>query len=158
MAVKTIWWLVAAVGVLGCHESAPASAPAGAAGEPSASASATPADPAMPESGDEADIRIIDKIHFGPGETSVRPASDPLLDKVAAILKAHPKITVDVVGRRHKKEPVSLALARAHSVLEALVKRGIDRSRLRATAPPEAVDLDPELARQVEFVRSDKPK
>ncbi|MBK6461009.1 MAG: OmpA family protein [Myxococcales bacterium] len=72
---------------------------------------------------------------FGSGNANLDPADDAILDKVAEILKNGKDIEpVEVEGHAdHKGDPkvnVTLTDNRAKAVVAALVKRGVDKSRL----------------------------
>lgn len=81
------------------------------------------------------DIKVNGKILFETASAKLDGADDPILDEVAKIMKDHKEIElVEIEGHAdHQgdaKQNVTLTDNRAKSVVEALVKRGIDKSRL----------------------------
>ncbi|MFT3773063.1 MAG: OmpA family protein [Minicystis sp.] len=102
-----------------------------------------PADPDPKKNGcptvrvTEQEIVILEQVQFDTGKATIKKVSDPLLDKVAAVFKAHPEIRkVEVQGHTDNKgsRPANkqLSQARADAVAKALVKRGIEKKRLVA--------------------------
>jgi len=84
-----------------------------------------------------ADLTIEDTIYFDLGKASLKPASTPILDEVAATLQAHPEIVRLVVeGHTDTTGGVSfnmqLSRDRARAVVRALVARGVAPERLDA--------------------------
>lgn len=79
-------------------------------------------------------IKIKQKIHFKFGKATIRAVSYPILDEVAAVLRAHPKMTVRVEGhtdnRGSKKFNLKLSRRRAAAVRMYLVEKGIGPHRL----------------------------
>jgi outer membrane protein OmpA-like peptidoglycan-associated protein len=106
-------------------------------------------------------LRIEERVLFADHDAKVRVESGVVLDAVAATLKAHGKLRIELVGHVDLDEPAWLGRVRAISVRAALVGRGVDVARLSiAGAPPAIVapDADAEThARQryVEFRRVD---
>ena len=83
------------------------------------------------------DITVFDKILFKTSSAEILPESNPILDKIAAALNAHPDLLlVEVAGHADERgsEPLNRALtqARVDSVVVALAARSVERSRLRA--------------------------
>ena len=75
-------------------------------------------------------IDILDKVQFAVGKASILPASFPLLDQVAGVLKGHPEILkvevqghTDNVGAGDKN--LRLSQARSEAVVAYLVKKGV---------------------------------
>ncbi len=109
------------------------------------------------------DIKIHGKILFERGNATLDPSDDPILDKVAEIMKAKKDIElVEVEGHAdHQGDArtnVTLTDNRAKSVVAALVKRGVEANRLVARGygeycPIEAGDTPAahENNRRVEF-------
>ena len=109
------------------------------------------------------DIKVHGKILFGSGNANLDPADDAILDKVAEILKNGKDIElVEVEGHAdHKGDPkvnVTLTDNRAKAVVAALVKRGVDKSRLVSRGYGEYCPVEPgdseaahEANRRVEF-------
>jgi outer membrane protein OmpA-like peptidoglycan-associated protein len=69
--------------------------------------------------------------------TTVAPGHDLVLDQIAALLRKYPTYPVQIVGhtdsRGRHDELVARSLARAQSVLDALVSRGADVKRFLVT-------------------------
>jgi OmpA-OmpF porin, OOP family len=83
------------------------------------------------------DIKVNGKILFETGNAKLDATDGPILDVVAGILTASKEIEVlEVEGHAdHVGDPkknVTLTESRAKSVVEALVKRGVDKNRLIA--------------------------
>jgi outer membrane protein OmpA-like peptidoglycan-associated protein len=96
-------------------------------------------------------LRIEERILFDDHDAKVRAAGETILDAVAATLKAHDKLRIELVGHVDLDEPAWLGRVRAITVRASLVKRGIDAARLAiAGAPPAS------LTRYVEFRRADE--
>jgi len=96
--------------------------------------------------GDE--LTLQDKIYFDFDKAKIRDISKPTLDKVAALLKAHPELTkLRVEGHTCNlgTDAYNLRLSqrRANAVVDYLVSQGVDRSRLRAVGYGEAKPLVP---------------
>lgn len=72
---------------------------------------------------------------FQKKQTTLSFGSEPLLDQVAALLKKYPTYAVHVIGhtdsRGRHDELVARSLARAQSLENALVTRGVDDKRLK---------------------------
>jgi outer membrane protein OmpA-like peptidoglycan-associated protein len=113
-------------------------------------------------------IEIKDKIQFELGKANLKPVSLPILDHVVNVLVQRPGIRkleieghTDVTGDPEKNR--ALSQARAQSVLEYLVKKGIAADRLSAKGwgpdKPVASNDTPdgrEANRRVEFVIVDQ--
>ena len=81
-------------------------------------------------------IIILDKILFKTGSAEILPESFPIVNAVADTLIHHPEFTLVEVGghadaRGLPKVNVKLTHDRSISVVDALVKKGIERSRLQ---------------------------
>jgi outer membrane protein OmpA-like peptidoglycan-associated protein len=106
-------------------------------------------------------LEIYDKIYFEAGSRVPTPRWMPLIDAIAAAIKANPELAVvGVVGYASDEERNSmrLATARAQAVRDALVKRGVPPGRLRmhgyGTASPTCTTDSEECRsrnRRVEF-------
>jgi outer membrane protein OmpA-like peptidoglycan-associated protein len=81
-------------------------------------------------------IEIRQQVRFASGRSSVLPASGPLLDQVAQVMRDRPRLRVRVEGHTDRTggEARNLALSqgRAEAVKAALVARGVEPARLRA--------------------------
>jgi outer membrane protein OmpA-like peptidoglycan-associated protein len=80
-------------------------------------------------------IVILDQVKFATGSAKILPASDGILNAVLTVLTGHPEIThvsveghTDNVGAAAMNK--SLSGRRAASVVDWLVKHGIDKARL----------------------------
>ncbi len=106
---------------------------------------------------------VLEGVAFAVGSTDLEGASDAVLDAAVEALGARPGLSVVVVG--HTDDTGDLALnqrvsaSRARSVLEALARRGVARSRLDAAGAgwlaPRASNATPEgqaANRRVELV------
>jgi outer membrane protein OmpA-like peptidoglycan-associated protein len=103
-----------------------------------------PADPDPQKNGCPKDVRvtegqivILQQVEFDTGKATIRAVSNGLLDNVANVLREHPEIArVEVQGhtdnRGSNEQNTVLSQQRADAVLNALVKRGIDKGRLTA--------------------------
>ncbi len=82
-------------------------------------------------------IEITRAIHFRLGSADIVPGSYPILDDVVTLLNYNPAIHVDIEGYTDNiGSPVYnkvLSKKRAQSVLDYLVRHGIDAGRLTAT-------------------------
>jgi outer membrane protein OmpA-like peptidoglycan-associated protein len=112
---------------------------------------------------EDTQITILEKVYFETDSAIIKSRSFPLLDAVAATLNASPHITlVEIQGhadeRGSDKYNIKLTRARAASVMNALIERGVIKSRLRAGGYGERCPVDPkhnakawEKNRRVEF-------
>ena len=98
-------------------------------------------------------IELAEKIQFDLDKASIAPASFPLLDEVVAAFKSHPqikKVSIDGFASSDGSAEHNLQLsdARAKSVMEYLVKHGVEAARLTAqghgTEQPIADNSTPE--------------
>lgn len=75
-------------------------------------------------------------VFFDTGRYTLRPESDAELDVVAALMAAQPQLTMQVVGHTDSTGSVAgnltLSAQRANAVVDALIARGVDGSRLSA--------------------------
>jgi outer membrane protein OmpA-like peptidoglycan-associated protein len=95
------------------------------------------------------EILIFEKVQFATGSAKILPASDSILDAVSKTLKEHPEFTlVEVQGhadsRADDKYNLNLTKQRAKAVMDALVKRGVEASRIRSMGFGEYCPQDPE--------------
>ena len=109
------------------------------------------------------DIIILDKVMFETNSAKILPESDGILDAVAATLKGHPEFqVVEVAGHADERSSddynLKLTRDRAASVVDALVSRGVAKSRLVSQGYGEYCPLDEghnatawEKNRRVEF-------
>lgn len=114
------------------------------------------------------EIIILEQVQFDTGKATIKKVSDPLLDSVADVLKEHPEILkLEVQGhtdnRGSKQLNAKLSDDRAKAVMAALVKRGVDQSRLvsKGYGPDKPIDPannEPAWAknRRVQFIVLEK--
>jgi outer membrane protein OmpA-like peptidoglycan-associated protein len=81
------------------------------------------------------EIKILQQVKFKTNSAEILPESDGILNAVAKILSEHPEITsVRVEGHTDNRGGAAMNLnlsgRRAASVATALIRRGIDKSRL----------------------------
>ncbi len=112
-------------------------------------------------SGDE--ILIFEKIYFETDSAVIMNKSFPVVDAVAATLNGNPQILlVEVQGHADERATdsynIKLTRDRAASVVEALMSRGVEASRLRSAGYGERCPIDKghnkaawEKNRRVEF-------
>ena len=91
----------------------------------------------------ETKIEILEKVFFDTGKAKIKSRSFGLLDQVAAVLKAYPKMTkIRVEGhtddRGNDASNLKLSQRRAESVVAYLVGKGVAAERLVATGFGEA--------------------
>ena len=108
-------------------------------------------------------ILILQKVLFKTASAEILPESNAILDAVATTVIHHPEFTLlEVQGhadeRSNDEYNLRLTKDRAHSVVEALVERGVPRDHLRSQGYGEYCPLDEahnetawEKNRRVEF-------
>jgi OmpA-OmpF porin, OOP family len=112
-------------------------------------------------------IRIMQKVHFKTNKADIRPDSFHLLDTVAMVLRDFPTIKVEVQGHTdsvgNDAYNMRLSQARAESVREYLIQRGVDPGRMVARGYGETRPIESNRTkkgraenRRVEFVRTDE--
>ncbi len=82
-------------------------------------------------------LKILDVVHFASGKAKILPKSKKLLDNVASVILSHPEIQkVRIEGhtddRGNDDTNKQLSQARADSVMEYLVSKGVEAGRLEA--------------------------
>ena len=107
---------------------------------------------------------ISDKIYFATAKATILPVSFPLLNQVAAVLRAHPEIPMITVeghtdDQGSAKLNRKLSLNRAKAVKAYLEHQGVDGTRLNAQGfgPDRPADTNKTEAgrannRRVEFI------
>lgn len=82
----------------------------------------------------ENQIELKEQFFFATNKTKVLAKSEPLLDEIADVLKENPSIHISIEGHTDSsgnyKKNVKLSQGRAKSVMQELIKRGIDKSRM----------------------------
>lgn len=108
-------------------------------------------------------VIILEKIQFKTGSAEILKESYEIVDAVATTLSHHPEFTmVEVQGHADERDDdqrnLTLTQARAKAVVDALIKKGVDRNKVRAMGYGEYCPLDPahnknawEKNRRVEF-------
>jgi outer membrane protein OmpA-like peptidoglycan-associated protein len=96
---------------------------------------------------EDTQITILEKIYFETDSAIIKKRSFALLDAVAATLNASPQITlVEIQGhadeRGSDKYNIKLTRARAASVMNALIQRGVIKDRLRSGGYGERCPVD----------------
>ncbi|MDE1176433.1 MAG: OmpA family protein [Edaphobacter sp.] len=78
----------------------------------------------------------FDRLTFDTGKATLQPTSQEQLNNIAEILKAYPKVNLKLGGYTDNTGDASanmaLSAARAKNVMDALVAKGIDASRLES--------------------------
>jgi outer membrane protein OmpA-like peptidoglycan-associated protein len=102
-------------------------------------------------------------ILFDFNKATLRPESYPVLDSIAQVLKENPTVVVEIGGhtdtRGSFRYNLRLSQARANSVREYLLQKGIEPNRLiakgygemRPLVKPERTEADYQKNRRVEF-------
>jgi outer membrane protein OmpA-like peptidoglycan-associated protein len=105
---------------------------------------------------------VIAGIEFDTGKATIRPVSRPTLDEAAGVLVEYPGLSVTVSGHTddvgEKAKNIELGKARADSVKEYLVGKGVSAERIetRGAGPNEPIADNKTLAgrqknRRIEF-------
>jgi OOP family OmpA-OmpF porin len=81
-------------------------------------------------------LKVLESVYFKTDRAEIQPVSFPVLDDVAAALKTHDKLRIQVEGHTDSQGDNNynkqLSQRRTESVVAYLVQKGIDRSRLVA--------------------------
>jgi outer membrane protein OmpA-like peptidoglycan-associated protein len=110
---------------------------------------------------------VLRGINFAVDSAEIQPDSFPVLDNVARILADNPDVRVEIGGHTDatggRAHNMRLSQARAESVVNYMVSRGVDRARLDArgygpTQPVASNDTEEGKAqnRRIEFRRLDQ--
>jgi OOP family OmpA-OmpF porin len=112
---------------------------------------------------EDTQLTILEKVYFETDSAIIQKRSFALLDAVAATLNGNPQLTlVEIQGHADERGNdgynLKLTQARAESVMDALIERGVLKERLRAGGYGERCPVDPghnakawERNRRVEF-------
>lgn len=91
-------------------------------------------------------IAGVGNIYFDFDKATIKPESEPTLNKVADIMKNFPSLQIEIGShadaRGSDSYNMKLSQRRAEATLEYLVKQGIDRSRLTAKGFGESMPLN----------------
>jgi outer membrane protein OmpA-like peptidoglycan-associated protein len=112
---------------------------------------------------EDTQLTILEKVYFETDSAIIQKRSFALLDAVAATLNGNPQLTlIEIQGHADERGNdgynLKLTQARAESVMDALIERGVLKERLRAGGYGERCPVDPghnakawERNRRVEF-------
>lgn len=78
------------------------------------------------------DIEIRQRVEFAPNSSKLAASGDKLLDELAAALKEHPQLGIEVHGHTDATEQPAVATKRAQAVKMALLKKGVDERQIVA--------------------------
>lgn len=82
----------------------------------------------------ETQIELKEQFFFATNKTKVLAKSEPLLNEIAEVLKENPTIHISIEGHTDStgkyKNNIKLSKGRAKSVMQELIKRGIDKDRM----------------------------
>jgi OOP family OmpA-OmpF porin len=112
------------------------------------------------------EIKILQQIHFQFDKDKIRPESFKILDAVAEVLRAYPKIRIEVQGHTDNKGGAAYnknrSDRRAAAVLKYLTSHGVEPSRLvshgygmEKPIVPNDSDQNRALNRRVQFIRTE---
>lgn len=91
-------------------------------------------------------IAGVGNIYFDFDKATIKPESEPTLNRVAEIMKNFPSLKIEIGShadaRGSDRYNMELSQRRAESTLEYLVNQGIDRSRLTAKGFGESMPLN----------------
>ena len=93
-------------------------------------------------------IELKEQFFFATGKTKVLPKSQPLLDEIAAVLTENPNINISIEGHTDnvgkRKSNIKLSQGRAKSVMQELIKRGINKKRMTSAGygPDQPIDTN----------------
>ena len=108
-------------------------------------------------------IELKQKVHFATNKSRIMPDSFAMLSEIADVLKQRPEIKIRIEGhtdsRGSLKHNMKLSQARADSVRDFLVEKGVDPTRMesRGFGPTQPIDDNRtakgrEMNRRVEFI------
>lgn len=91
-------------------------------------------------------LRDVGNIYFDFDKATIKPESEPTLNKVVDIMKKYPELKIEIGShadaRGTDKYNMALSERRAASTLEYLVEHGIERSRLTSKGYGESMPLN----------------
>ncbi len=92
------------------------------------------------------DLLALDKIEFVSGTATPTAETEAVIDEVAAVLEEFPTVSITVTGHTDSQGDdaanQALSEARATAVVDGLVARGIDGSRMTASGKGESEPID----------------
>ncbi|MFW5966690.1 MAG: OmpA family protein [Persicimonas sp.] len=92
------------------------------------------------------EIKLEEKVHFETDKSEILPESYPLLNEVAEVLENNPDIKIRIEGhtdsRGSQEYNQELSEERAGSIVDYLVDRDIDRSRLESKGYGETKPIE----------------
>jgi outer membrane protein OmpA-like peptidoglycan-associated protein len=108
-------------------------------------------------------IEIGEQVYFDAGKATIQARSNPLLDRIADKIRANPQVRrVRIEGHTDAsegKKSLALSQARAESVREYLIRKGIEGDRLQAVGYGDTRPIDAKKTaaaraknRRVEFI------
>jgi outer membrane protein OmpA-like peptidoglycan-associated protein len=105
-----------------------------------------------------AELEIRDNVYFKAGQSKIQPASFPILDEIATLLKQRPEYELTVGGHTHKGEPDRVAQARAEAVRDYLITKGVANEQIvvKWFGHDRPLDYKAERNRRVEFFLEEK--
>jgi OmpA-OmpF porin, OOP family len=90
-------------------------------------------------------VVILKGVNFDANKSILKPESYPILDENLAILKSRPRMTITVVGHTdsdgNDAYNQKLSEARATSVMQYLLQKGISGSRMQAIGKGESTPI-----------------
>jgi peptidoglycan-associated lipoprotein len=107
-------------------------------------------------------IAGVGNIYFDFDKATIKPESEPTLNRVAEIMKNFPSLKIEIGShadaRGTDEYNMKLSQRRAEATLEYLVNQGIDRSRLTAKGFGESMPLNdctrPRMCSEAEYARN----
>ncbi|MFD1096837.1 OmpA family protein [Salegentibacter chungangensis] len=91
-------------------------------------------------------LRDVGKIYFDFDKATIKPESEPTLNKVVDIMKKYPELNIEIGShadaRGTDKYNMDLSERRAASTLEYLVEHGVERERLTSKGYGESMPLN----------------
>ncbi len=114
-----------------------------------------------PETG-RRQIAGVGNIYFDFDKATIKPESEPTLNRVAEIMKNYPMLRIEIGShadaRGSDKYNMDLSQRRAESTLEYLVSQGISRDRLESKGYGEEVPLNdctrPNMCTEAEYAKN----
>ncbi len=90
---------------------------------------------------------VLNNIFFDSNKSTLRPESNSEIEKVFTLLQKNPKVTIEVDGHTDNQgnaaSNLALSQARSQSVVNAIIKKGIDAKQLKAKGFGATLPLAP---------------